>query len=135
MYPWHPNDPDGSDAVNCVRLIKSGGNFVWADRSCGNNFKYLCSRPHEDGFITRESITLLYDNSEWEFLMNRDTTQCQSLKPEQNNFLIQTLMINQLPTSGDKTVKVVMYFRSQISCHNVNILSVLTPKCSGKKSL
>ena len=131
-YPWHPNDPDGSDPVNCVRLIKSGGNFVWADRSCGYHFKYLCGRPHENGFIRREYITLLYDNSEWEFLMNRDTTQCQPLKPEQDNFLLQTLMINQLPASEDKTVKVVMYFQSQISCHNVNILRVLTPKCSGK---
>ena len=64
--------------------------------------------------------------------MNRDTTQCQSLKPEQDNFLIQTLMINQLPASEDKTVKFVMYFQSQISCHNVNILRVLTPNCSGK---
>ena len=73
-YPWHPDDPDGSDTINCVRLIKSSGNFVWADRPCSNNFKYLCSRPHENGFIRTESITLLNDNNEWEFLVNRDNT-------------------------------------------------------------
>ena len=29
-------------------------------------------------------------------------------------------------------MNVVMYFQSQIPCHNVNILRIMTPNCSGK---
>ena len=134
QYPWKSGEPSQADerSVNCVRLVKINSDYRWADIGCNHDKKYLCSGPRNDGFIKSESVTLLYDNSEWEFLMNRTTEQCRILKPEEDNFLIQTLFIDRLPSASDKKVNAVLYFDREISCEEVNVLKILTENCSGK---
>ena len=131
-YPWKPGEPNGDRAVNCARLVKIDNDYRWGDSPWNQDKKYICNGPREDGFIKSESIALLYDNSEWEFLMNRATVQCQILRPMEDSFLIQTLFINRLPTSRDNKVNVVLYFDREVSCKEVNILKILTENCSGK---
>ena len=132
-YPWKSSDPNGGQSVNCIRLIKEDEKYVGADRTYISTFGYLCSKYHEPGSPVKSSfVSLLYDNIEWEFLMNRDSTQCLPLKPREDNNLIQTLVINQLPSSSDEKVKLILYFDSEISCDNFNIFMILTPNCSSK---
>ena len=131
-YPWHSNDPNGRDTLNCVRLIIENGDYVWADQSCPQDFTYLCSRPFEAGLISLDFVTLLYDNNEWEFLMNRDTAECKTVNAEEDNFPIQTVFINQLPLSNYTKLQVILYFESKTSCQEMYQLAVLTPDCSGQ---
>ena len=116
QYPWKSGEPNKADTrpVNCVRLVYSDNNYRWADVRCNEIKKYLCSGPRDDGFINSDSVTLLYDNREWKFLMNRATVQCQILKPGEDNFLIQTLFIDQLPSASDKNLNTVLFFESEV---------------------
>ena len=131
-YPWKSGEPNGDRAVNYARLVKTDNDYLWADSTCNQDKKYICSGPREDGLIKSESIALLYDNNEWEFLMNRATVQCQIFKPMEDSFLMQTLFINRLPTSRDNKLNVVLHFDREVSCKEVNILKILTENCSGK---
>ena len=128
QYPWHPIDPnEHEDAVYCVRLKWDATKFVWADRACTNTFKYLCSGSYESGLLKNTSIDLYHD---WPFLLDRKTTHCEQLIPGMDNIVVQTLSLNQLPSSSQQKVKIYLYFKEELLCKDFDMLHSLTDKCS-----